>query len=64
LPELGTASKVAGTSTEAIGEVAAASAVDVAVKEPKQISTRLARMSDMLVGKRRQIGLPCCTVSS
>jgi hypothetical protein len=45
------ASKVAGASTKAVGEVAAASVVEVAVKEPKQISTGLARMSAMLVGK-------------
>jgi hypothetical protein len=51
LPELGVASKVAGASTKAVGEVAAASVVEVAVKEPKQISTGLARMSAMLVGK-------------
>jgi hypothetical protein len=51
LPELGTASEVAGASTKAVGEVAAASAVEVAVKKPKQISTGLARMSTMLVGK-------------
>jgi hypothetical protein len=50
-PELGTASKVAGASTEAVGEVAATSAVEVSVKEPKQISTGLERMSAMLAGK-------------
>jgi hypothetical protein len=49
--ELGAASKVAGASTEATGEVAATSAVEVAVKEPKQISTGSARMSAMLAGK-------------
>jgi hypothetical protein len=51
LPELGTAYKVAGASTEAIDEVAAASAVKVAVKEPEQISMGLARMSAMLAAK-------------
>jgi hypothetical protein len=51
LPELGATSEVAGTFTDAVGEVAAASAVEGAVKEPKQISTRLARISAMLVGK-------------
>jgi hypothetical protein len=48
LPKLGTASEVVGASTEAVGEVAATSVVEVGVKEPKQISTRLARMSTML----------------
>jgi hypothetical protein len=51
LPELGTASKVAGASTEAFDEVATASAVEVTVKEPKQISMGLARMSAMLARK-------------
>jgi hypothetical protein len=51
LPELGTASKVVGASMEAVDEVTAASAVEVTVKEPKQISTGLARMSAMLAGK-------------
>jgi hypothetical protein len=51
LLELGAASGVAGAFTEAIGEVAATSVVEVAVKEPKQISTGLARMSAMLPGK-------------
>jgi hypothetical protein len=37
--------------TRAVGEVAATSVVEVAVKEPKQISTGLARMSAMLAGK-------------
>jgi hypothetical protein len=37
--------------TKAFGEVAATSVVEVAVKEPKQISTGLARMSAMLAGK-------------
>jgi hypothetical protein len=52
LPELGAAPQVVGAFTEAVGEVAAASVVEVAVKEPKQISTWLARMSSMLAGKR------------
>jgi hypothetical protein len=51
LPKLGTASKVVGASTEAVDEVAAASVTVVAMKEPKQISTGLARMSAMLVRK-------------
>jgi hypothetical protein len=51
LPELGAASKVTGASTEAAGEVTAASGVEVAVKEPKQISTASARMSAILDGK-------------
>jgi hypothetical protein len=36
---------------EPVGEVAAASAVEVAMKELKKISTGLARTSAMLVGK-------------
>jgi hypothetical protein len=51
LPELGVASKVVGAFTEAVGEVAAARVVEVAVKEPKQISTGLVRMSAMFAGK-------------
>jgi hypothetical protein len=51
LSELGAASEVARAFTEAVGEVAAASVVEVAVKEPKQISTGLARMSAMLAEK-------------
>jgi hypothetical protein len=51
LLELGVASGVAGAFMEAVEEVAAASMVEVAVKEPKQISTRLARMSTMLARK-------------
>jgi hypothetical protein len=51
LLELGAASGVAGAFTEAVGEVATASVVEVNVKEPKQISTGLARMSAMLVEK-------------
>jgi hypothetical protein len=35
LPKLGTVSKVIGASTEAVGEVAATSTVEVAVKEQK-----------------------------
>jgi hypothetical protein len=48
---LGAALEVARAFTEAAGEVTAASVVEVAVKEPKQISTGLARMSTMLAGK-------------
>jgi hypothetical protein len=51
LPKLGAASEVVGAFTEAVGEVAAASVVEVAVKEPKQISTGLARMSAKLAGR-------------
>jgi hypothetical protein len=51
LPELGAALMVARASTEAVGEVITTNAVEVAVKEPKQISTGLARMSTMLAGK-------------
>jgi hypothetical protein len=51
LPEQGAASEVTGAFTEAVGEVAAASVVEVDVKEPKEISTGLARMSAMLAGK-------------
>jgi hypothetical protein len=47
----GAASGVTGAFTEAVGEVAAASVVEVVVKEPKQISMGLARMSAMLAGK-------------
>jgi hypothetical protein len=50
-PELGVTLDVAGTFTEAVGEVTAASTVEIAVKEPKQISTGSTRMSSMLVGK-------------
>jgi hypothetical protein len=42
------ATGVAGAFTETVGEVSTASVVEVAVKEPKQISTGLARMSAML----------------
>jgi hypothetical protein len=42
---------VAGAFMETVEEVAAASVVEVTVKEPKQISTVLARMSAMLAGK-------------
>jgi hypothetical protein len=52
LPKLEVASEVVGAFTEAVGEVAAASMVEVALKEPKQISTGLVRMSTMLAGKR------------
>jgi hypothetical protein len=51
LPERGTASEVAGAFTEAVDEVAAASVVEVAVKELKRISTGMARMSAMLARK-------------
>jgi hypothetical protein len=50
-PELGSTPNIAGTFTEAVGEVAAASVVKVVVKEPKQISMGSARMSAMLAGK-------------
>jgi hypothetical protein len=50
-PELGTAFNVIGASTEAASEVAAACEVEVAMKEPKQISTGSARMSTILAGK-------------
>jgi hypothetical protein len=43
--------EVAGTFSAAVGEVAAASVVEVAVKDPKHISTGLAWMSSMLAGK-------------
>jgi hypothetical protein len=64
LPELGATSDVVGTFTEAVGEVAAASAVEVVMKESKQISTGLERMSAMLVGKTKPDWAPCYTVSS
>jgi hypothetical protein len=51
LLELGAASGVTEAFTEAVGEVATTSVVEVVVKEPKQISTGLARMSAMLAGK-------------
>jgi hypothetical protein len=51
LLELGAASGVAGAFLEAVGGVAAASVVEIAVKEPNEISTGLARMSAMLAGK-------------
>jgi hypothetical protein len=51
LPELRVASKVAWATTEANGEVAAASVVEVTVKEPRQISMGSTRMSAMLTGK-------------
>jgi hypothetical protein len=49
--ELGAATGVAVIFTTTVEEVAAASVVEVAVKEPKQISTWLVRMSAMLAGK-------------
>jgi hypothetical protein len=51
LLELGAASSVAGAFIEAVDVVAAASMVEVVVKEPKQISMGLARMSARLAGK-------------
>jgi hypothetical protein len=42
---------VAGTFVETVGEVTAASVVEVAVKEPKQISTGLVMMSAKLAEK-------------
>jgi hypothetical protein len=49
--ELGAATGIAGAFMETVRGVATASVVEVAVKEPKQISTGLARMSAMLAGK-------------
>jgi hypothetical protein len=49
--ELGAAISVAGAFTETVREVAAARVVEVAMKEPKQIFTGLAKMSAMLAGK-------------
>jgi hypothetical protein len=49
-PELGAMPDVMGTFTEAVGEVTTGSAIEVVVKEPKQISTGSARMSSMLAG--------------
>jgi hypothetical protein len=49
--ELGATTGVVGTFMETVGEVASASVVEVAVKEPKQISTGLTMMSAMLAGK-------------
>jgi hypothetical protein len=51
ISELGATTELAGTFTETVGEVAAASAVEFAVKEPKKTSMGLARMSTMLTGK-------------
>jgi hypothetical protein len=51
LLELRAASGIAGAFSEVVGEVAAASVVEVTVKEPKQISTGLARMFAMLAVK-------------
>jgi hypothetical protein len=42
---------VTGAFVETVGKVTTASLVEVAVKEPKQISTGLARMSATLAGK-------------
>jgi hypothetical protein len=66
------ATSVVGAFVETVGEVAAASVVEVVVKEPKQISTGLGRMSAMLAGKTTPdratlshseflITLPCAT---
>jgi hypothetical protein len=49
--EIGTTTGVVGIFTAVVGEVAAADTVEVAMKEPKQISMGLERMSAMLVGK-------------
>jgi hypothetical protein len=51
--ELGAATEVAETFIEAVGEVAASSVVEAAVKELKQMSTGLARMYAMLAGKMK-----------
>jgi hypothetical protein len=48
---LGATPDVVGTFMEAVGEVTAASGVEVVMKEPKQISTGSVRMSAMLAGK-------------
>jgi hypothetical protein len=48
---VGAASEVVRAFTTVVDEVTATSVVEVAVKEPKQISTGLARMSAMLAGK-------------
>jgi hypothetical protein len=50
-PELEAAPDATGTFAEIAGEVATAIRVEVAVKEPKKISTGSTRMSAMLVGK-------------
>jgi hypothetical protein len=49
--ELRATSGVTRAFTEAVEEVSVASVVEVVVKDPKQISTGLARMSAMLAGK-------------
>jgi hypothetical protein len=49
--ELGAAIGVARTFVETVEEVAAASVVEIFMKEPKQISTGLVRTSAMLIGK-------------
>jgi hypothetical protein len=51
LLELGAASSVAGAFMEVVDEVTATSVVEVVVKEPKQISMGLVRMSAMLAEK-------------
>jgi hypothetical protein len=48
-------------------DVVAVGTLEVVVKEPKQISTGLARMAAMLTGKTtpdRATNPPCCTASS
>jgi ubiquinone biosynthesis protein UbiJ len=62
--ELGVATDVTGTFMETVGEVAAASVVEVAVKEPKRISRGLVRMSTMLTEKTTPDRATCCTASS
>jgi hypothetical protein len=49
--ELGVATGVAIVFMETVGEVTVASVVEITVKEPKQISAGLARMSAMLARK-------------
>jgi hypothetical protein len=49
--ELGAATGIARSFMETVGEVGVTSAVEVAVKEPKQISMGLVRMSAMLAEK-------------
>jgi ubiquinone biosynthesis protein UbiJ len=48
---MGVSTDVAGAFMETVGEVTAASVVEVIVKELKQISTGLVRMSAMLTRK-------------
>jgi hypothetical protein len=51
-PEQGAAPDATGTFAKVAGEVTATIRVEVAVKEPKQISTGSARMSTMLTGQK------------